>query len=211
MEGIALIERYFPNLTDEQRRQFAMLGEVYAEWNAKINVISRKDVEQVYLHHILHSLAIGKVYHFERGARVLDVGCGGGFPSVPLAILFPEVEFTSIDSIGKKFKVVEGVCEAVGIKNIRAVNGRVEQLNGKFDYIVSRAVTEMPRFVGWVRGLVEKGRKGTLDNGILYLKGGDLTEELRASRREWVRYDISEFFDEEFFATKQVVYSAEKR
>ena len=130
---------------------------------------------------------------------------------MPLAILFPEVEFTSIDSIGKKIKVVEGVCEAVGIKNIRAVNGRVEQLKERFDYIVSRAVTEMPRFVGWVRGMVEKGKRGSLDNGILYLKGGDLTEELRASRREWVRYDISEFFDEEFFDTKQVVYSAEKR
>ena len=205
-----IIEQYFKNLTDEQRRQFAMLGEVYAEWNAKINVISRKDMEQIYLHHILHSLAIGKVCQFEKGARVLDVGCGGGFPSVPLAILFPDVEFTAIDSIGKKIRVVEGVCKAVGIKNIRTINGRVEALKGeKFDYIVSRAVTEMPRFVGWVRGLVEKGQRGTLNNGILYLKGGDLTAELAASRRKWVRYDISEFFGEEFFQTKQVVYSAE--
>jgi 16S rRNA (guanine527-N7)-methyltransferase len=206
----ALIEQYFENLSEEQRRQFAMLGEVYAEWNAKINVISRKDMEHIYLHHILHSLAIGKVCQFEKGARILDVGCGGGFPSVPLAILFPDVEFTAIDSIGKKIRVVEGVCEAVGIKNIRTINGRVEALKGeKFDYIVSRAVTEMPRFVGWVRGLVERGHKGTLDNGILYLKGGDLTAELAASHRKWTRYDISEFFGEEFFQTKQVVYSAE--
>lgn len=204
-----IIERYFDNLTDEQRRQFAMLGEVYAEWNAKINVISRKDMEHIYLHHILHSLAIGRVCQFDKGARVLDVGCGGGFPSVPLAILFPDVEFTAIDSIGKKIRVVEGVCKAVGIKNIRTINGRVEQLDGKFDYIVSRAVTEMPRFVGWVRGLVERGQRGSLANGILYLKGGDLTAELTASRRKWVRYEISDIFDEEFFLTKQVVYSAE--
>jgi 16S rRNA (guanine527-N7)-methyltransferase len=166
-------------------------------------------MEHIYLHHILHSLAIGKVCQFEKGARILDVGCGGGFPSVPLAILFPDVEFTAIDSIGKKIRVVEGVCEAVGIKNIRTVNGRVEQLKERFDYIVSRAVTDMPTFVGWVRSMVRKGEAGSRPNGILYLKGGDLTEELKASRRNWERHYISELFEEEFFETKQVVYSAE--
>ncbi|MBQ5690556.1 MAG: 16S rRNA (guanine(527)-N(7))-methyltransferase RsmG [Alistipes sp.] len=209
MDSVALIERYFDNLTDHQREQFARLGEVYAEWNAKINVISRKDMEHIYLHHILHSLAIAKVCQFESGAKVLDVGCGGGFPSVPLAILFPEVEFVACDSIGKKIRVVEGVCQAVGIKNIRTVNGRVEQLKEQFDYIVSRAVTDMPTFVGWVRGMVRKGVKGSRPNGILYLKGGDLSEELRASRRKWERHYISELFEEEFFETKQVVYSQE--
>ena len=207
MDSVALIEKYFPNLSEQQREQFARLGEVYAEWNAKINVVSRKDMEHIYLHHILHSLAIAKVCHFADGAQVLDVGCGGGFPSVPLAIMFPNVQFTACDSIGKKIRVVEGVCEAVGIKNIRTVNGRVEQLKEQFDYIVSRAVTDMPTFVGWVRGMVRKGEKGSLPNGILYLKGGDLTEELQASRRQWERYYISEFFEEEFYDTKQVVYS----
>ena len=207
MDSRALIEKYFPNLSEEQQEQFARLGEVYQEWNAKINVISRKDMEHIYLHHILHSLAIAKVCHFADGAKVLDVGCGGGFPSVPLAIMFPKVQFTACDSIGKKIRVVEGVCEAVGIKNIRTVNGRVEQLKEQFDYIVSRAVTDMPTFVGWVRGMVRKGEKGSLPNGILYLKGGDLTAELQASKRQWERYYISEFFEEEFFDTKQVVYS----
>ena len=209
MDSVALIEKYFDTLSDEQREQFARLGEVYQEWNSKINVISRKDMEHVYLHHILHSLAIAKVCQFADGAHVLDVGCGGGFPSVPLAIMFPNVQFTACDSIGKKIRVVEGVCEAIGIKNIRTVNGRVEQLKEKFDYIVSRAVTDMPTFVGWVRGMVSKGQNGTLPNGILYLKGGDLTEELKASRRKWERHYISTLFEEEFFETKQVVYSAE--
>ena len=209
MDSIALIEKYFPNLTEQQREQFSKLGEVYTEWNSKINVISRKDMEHIYLHHILHSLAIAKVCQFADGAEVLDVGCGGGFPSVPLAILFPNVRFTSCDSIGKKIRVVEGVCEAVGIQNIRTINGRVEQLKQQFDYILSRAVTDMPTFVGWVRGMVRKGEKGSLPNGILYLKGGDLNEELKASRRRWVRHNISEFFEEEFFDTKQVVYSQE--
>ena len=209
MDSVALIEKYFDTLSAEQREQFARLGEVYQEWNSKINVISRKDMEHVYLHHILHSLAIAKVCQFEDGAHVLDVGCGGGFPSVPLAIMFPNVQFTACDSIGKKIRVVEGVCQAIGIKNIRTVNGRVEQLKEKFDYIVSRAVTDMPTFVGWVRGMVRKGQCGTLPNGILYLKGGDLTEELLASRRKWERHYISTLFEEEFFETKQVVYSAE--
>ena len=207
MDSVALIERYFPNLTDEQRRQFAMLGEVYVEWNSKINVISRKDMEHVYLHHILHSLAIGKVCQFEKGARVLDVGCGGGFPSVPLAILFPEVEFTSIDSIGKKITVVKGVCEGAGITNIDARNVRVEQIPEKFDYIVSRAVTEMPTFVKWIWNKIERGQRGSLPNGILYLKGGDLTEELAATKMQWTEYNISDFFEEEFFETKKVVYT----
>lgn len=209
MDSAALIKKYFDNLSEQQCQQFERLGEVYQEWNAKINVISRKDMEHIYLHHILHSLAIAKVCQFADGAEVLDVGCGGGFPSVPLAILFPNVQFTACDSIGKKIRVVEGVCEAVGIKNIRTVNGRVEQLKQQFDYIVSRAVTDMPTFVGWVRGMIRKGAKGSLPGGILYLKGGDLTEELKASRRKWKRYYISELFEEEFFETKQVVYSEE--
>ncbi|MBR4963762.1 MAG: 16S rRNA (guanine(527)-N(7))-methyltransferase RsmG [Alistipes sp.] len=202
-----LITRYFPDLSDRQKEQFEQLGELYNEWNARINVVSRKDMEHLYTRHILHSLAIAKVCKFEAGAKVVDIGCGGGFPSVPLAIMFPDAEFVGVDSIGKKIRVVEGIVEGAGIKNLRAVNSRAEQLGEKFDYVVSRAVTEMAKFLPWAWGLLRKGEAGTLKNGILYLKGGDLAEELAATRRKWDLYDIHTMFDDEFFDTKRVVYT----
>lgn len=202
-----LIIKYFPDITERQKEQFERLGTLYQEWNARINVVSRKDMEHLYTRHILHSLAIAKVCQFEAGARVLDIGCGGGFPSVPLAIMFPEVEFVGCDSIAKKIRVVEGVKEGAEINNLRAVNCRAEQLGEKFDYVVSRAVTEMARFMPWAWPLLRKGQKGTLPNGILYLKGGELAEELAATRRHWDLYDIHTMFDDEFFDTKRVVYT----
>lgn len=204
-----LIFNYFETLTLRQREQFEALYEAYAEWNAKINVISRKDFDSLYLKHILHSLAIARVCTFADGAKVADVGCGGGFPSVPLAILFPKVHFTAIDSIGKKITVVKGVCQTVGIENVTAINARVESVAEQFDFVVSRAVTDMSTFMGWVWNKIESGRgHGSLPNGILYLKGGDLAEELAATGVPWRRYNISDFFEEEFFETKQVVYTA---
>ena len=202
-----LILRYFPDITPRQQEQFAKLGELYTEWNARINVVSRKDMEHLYTRHILHSLAIAKVCQFKPGAKVVDIGCGGGFPSVPLAILFPDVEFVGVDSIGKKIKVVEGVAQGAEIKNLRAVNSRAEQLGEKFDYVVSRAVTEMSKFMPWAWALLRKGEAGTLKNGILYLKGGDLAEELALTRRRWDVHDIGAMFDDEFFETKRVVYT----
>lgn len=202
-----LILKYFPELTAEQRQQMKALYGLYAEWNAKINVVSRKDFEQLYLRHVLHSLAIAKVCTFDAGARVLDVGCGGGFPSVPLAILFPEAQFTAADSIHKKIAVVEGIASAIRLKNLSPRCMRVETLTERYDYVVSRAVTAMPQFVEWVWNKIEKGQRGTLPNGILYLKGGDLAEELALTGRRWRLYDIAEFFDEPFFETKKVVYT----
>lgn len=202
-----LIIKYFPDITERQKQQFESLGALYEEWNARINVVSRKDMEHLYTRHILHSLAIAKVCQFEAGARVVDIGCGGGFPSVPLAIMFPEVEFVGCDSIAKKIRVVEGIKAGAGIDNLTAVNSRAEQLGQKFDYVVSRAVTEMARFMPWAWPLLRKGQRGTLPNGILYLKGGELAEELAATRRHWDLYDIRTMFDDEFFDTKRVVYT----
>ena len=202
-----LIIKYFPDITERQRQQFESLGALYEEWNARINVVSRKDMGHLYTRHILHSLAIAKVCQFEAGARVVDIGCGGGFPSVPLAIMFPEVEFVGCDSIAKKIRVVEGIKAGAGIDNLTAVNSRAEQLGQKFDYVVSRAVTEMARFMPWAWPLLRKGQRGTLPNGILYLKGGELAEELAATRRHWDLYDIRTMFDDEFFDTKRVVYT----
>lgn len=202
-----LIKRYFPEIDTRQQQQFEALGRLYEEWNARINVVSRKDMEYLYTRHILHSLAIAKVCRFEPGAKVIDIGCGGGFPSVPLAIMFPEVEFIGVDSIAKKIRVVEGVVEGADIKNLKAVNCRAEQLDEKADYVVSRAVTEMARFMPWAWQLLRKGQAGTLPNGILYLKGGELAEELAATRRSWDIYDIRTMFDDEFFETKKVVYT----
>ena len=205
--AMELILKYFPDLSEEQRRQFAALYDLYADWNAKINVVSRKDFDQLYLRHVLHSLAIAKVCQFEAGAEVLDVGCGGGFPSVPLAILFPETRFVAADSIRKKITVVEGVVAGLGLKNIEPRCTRVEQIQEHFDYVVSRAVTAMPEFVGWIWQKIRRGERGTLPNGILYLKGGDLAEELALTGKRWDLYDISSFFEEEFFETKKVVYT----
>lgn len=207
MTDLEKIYGYFPELDAVQRERLAALYDLYADWNAKINVVSRKDFDQLYVRHVLHSLAIAKVCRFADGARILDVGCGGGFPSVPLAILFPGAHFTAADSIRKKITVVEGVSRSLGLENLTPRCVRVETLTERFDYVVSRAVTAMPEFVGWVWPKIERGERGTLPNGILYLKGGDLAEELARTGKRWTLYAISDFFDDPFFETKKVVYT----
>lgn len=200
-----ILNKYFPNLTEIQAQHFKQLESLYTEWNAKINVISRKDIAALYERHVLHSLGIAKVQPFNPGARVLDVGTGGGFPGIPLAILFPETEFYLVDSIGKKIKVVEEVSAALGLKNVKAAHIRAEKVKGEFDFIISRAVTTMPDFVKWVRKKVAKKQQHTLRNGILYLKGGDLTEELSLYSSASL-YELAAFFEEDFFETKKVVH-----
>lgn len=199
------ILRYFPDLTENQVKQFEMLENLYQDWNAKINVISRKDIDELYTKHILHSLGIAKILSFKPGTSIMDVGTGGGFPAVPLAILFPEVSFYAIDVIAKKIKVVNEVASALGLKNLKAEQKRAELVKEDFDFIVSRAVTNMPDFVQWVKGKTKKKNNHELDNGILYLKGGDLTDELKDFPKATL-YNLSDFFDNDFFETKKVVH-----
>ncbi len=199
------ILKHFPNLTDIQKEQFQQLDSLYHEWNEKINVISRKDIDALYIKHILHSLGIAKIQSFEPGTFVLDVGTGGGFPGIPLAILFPDTRFYLIDVIAKKIKVVQAVADALGLKNVKAEQIRAENVKGDFDFIVSRAVTNMPDFVSWVKTKIKKQHKHELKNGILYLKGGDLSEELKDFPKATL-YDLADFFEDEFFETKKVVH-----
>lgn len=200
-----VILKYFPSLTENQRYQFGLLAELYADWNAKINVISRKDIESLYERHVLHSLGIAKVTSFVPGTKIMDVGTGGGFPGIPLAILFPEVDFYLIDVIGKKIKVVQEVASALGLNNVIAEQKRAELVKTQFDFVVSRAVTNMPDFVNWVQHKIKKKDSNAFSNGILYLKGGDLTQELE-SFPQAMEFPLSHYFEEEFFETKKVVY-----
>lgn len=195
---------YFPDLNEDQISQFSKLKELYSDWNEKINVISRKDIDELYTRHVLHSLAIAKVIQFTPGSDILDVGTGGGFPGIPLAILFPEVNFHLIDSIQKKILVVSEVSSALGLKNVKAEAVRAEKIKSKYDFVVSRAVTQMPKFVAWVRNKIKSENKNTFPNGILYLKGGDLNEELKDFKNIEI-YQIQDFFTDDFFETKKVV------
>jgi len=200
-----LLRHYFPDLTELQIKQFEGLKELYKDWNLKINVVSRKDIDELYLRHVLHSLGIAKVMEFLPNAKVMDVGTGGGFPGIPLAILFPETHFHLVDSIGKKIKVVEEVVEGLGLQNVKATNARVEAIDDRYDFIVSRAVAQMETFVRWVKNSVEKKSHHELKNGILYLKGGDLSEELSSFPKATI-YPLSNYFEEDFYETKSVVY-----
>ncbi|MCF6182826.1 16S rRNA (guanine(527)-N(7))-methyltransferase RsmG [Lutibacter sp.] len=200
-----IIRKYFPNLTKIQDARFEALKNLYLEWNAQINVISRKDIDELYIKHVLHSLGIAKVQPFNSGAKILDIGTGGGFPGIPLAILFPEVKFYLVDSIGKKIKVVNEVVNALELANVQAAHLRAEKVNGKFDFIVSRAVTNMDDFVKWTRKKIKKEQNHTIKNGILYLKGGDLKQELQNFPKATI-YNLSDYFAEDFFETKKVVH-----
>ena len=203
---VSIIKKYFNDLTKEQTFRFEQLYELYRDWNEQINVISRKDIELLYERHVLHSLGIAKVMKFAPGTKVLDVGTGGGFPGIPLAIMFPDSHFTLVDSIGKKIKVVNGVKDALGLQNVNAFQSRAEQVDEKFHFIVSRAVTEFPEFLRWIRTKFSTENFNPLPNGILYLKGGDLREEFGKYYDRAKFFELKEFFDEEFFDTKKVVY-----
>jgi len=200
------ILKYFPNLTPEQIVRFEKMDPLYRDWNGKINLISRKDIDSLYEKHILHSLSIAKIIDFRPGTKILDVGTGGGFPGIPLAILFPSCHFVLIDSIGKKIKVVQAVSEDLGLKNVTAIHGRVEDVKEEFDFVISRAVTTFPAFVGLVKKNISRKPQNALPNGIIYLKGGDIQDEIKDYKRNIEITEISNFFNEPFFETKKVVY-----
>lgn len=205
-EKMKQINNYFPDLNDIQKDRFARLGDLYKDWNDKINVISRKDIDQLYERHILHSLAIAKKIEFKKGTTVLDVGTGGGFPGIPLAILFPKVEFHLIDSIGKKIKVVEAVAEALGLENLEASHTRVQEVKHSYDFIVSRAVTNLPDFLNWCKNKIDKKSFNKIKNGIIYLKGGDFEDELKLIKKKYKITALSDYFSEEYFETKKIVH-----
>lgn len=200
-----LILKYFPHLTQDQIVKFRALQSLYEDWNLKINVVSRKDIDELYLRHVLHSLGIAKFIEFMDGSKILDVGTGGGFPGIPLAIMFPECSFHLVDSIAKKIKVVDEVVAGLGLKNVKTTNSRVEDVPGQYDFIVSRAVAAMPTFVHWTKGKIAKEQKHAIKNGILYLKGGDLEEELKDYKNIMI-YNLSDYFSEDFYETKKLVY-----
>ncbi len=200
-----LLRTYFPDLTKLQIEQFSKLQELYQDWNLKINVVSRKDIDELYLRHVLHSLGIAKVVQFMPNTKVIDVGTGGGFPGIPLAILFPETQFHLVDSIGKKIKVVNEVVQGLNLENVKTTHGRVEEISDTYDFIVSRAVAQMETFVSWTKKKIRKHQLHNIKNGILYLKGGDLSEELEKYTSATI-YKLSDFFTEDFFETKKVVH-----
>jgi 16S rRNA (guanine527-N7)-methyltransferase len=206
LDSVTLIQKYFPELTTEQIEQFGRLRELYELWNAQINVISRKDMEHLYEKHVLHSLGIAKVCSFVDDTEILDVGTGGGFPGIPLAIMFPNAQFHLVDSIGKKIKVVTEVATALGLKNVKAEHERAEKIHHTYDFVISRAVTRMAPFMGWIQNKINRNHYNPLDNGVLYLKGGDLAEELSEIKRKYKLYNLPDYFEEEFFDTKKVVY-----
>ena len=200
------IKKYFPNLTQKQIEQLSELDQIYRHWNQQINVISRKDIDNLYLHHVLHSLSIGKLIKFSPDTKIIDVGTGGGFPGIPLAILFPECEFTLTESIGKKITVVNEVIKKIELENTETIHSHSVEIKQKFDFVVSRAVTEIPKFVTQTRHLISKNDKNSLPNGILYLKGGSFTAELEKTNMYYEIFEISDFFDEKYFAEKRIVY-----
>ena len=200
------ILKYFKDLTPDQIEKLSKLEGLYLDWNSKINVISRKDINELYIRHVLHSLAIAKFIRFKSGTKIVDVGCGGGFPGIPLAILFPEVQFTLVDSIGKKITVVKEVASALELNNVKGINERAEKLNDRFDFVISRAVTAFPDFVSFTRKLISDKQKNALPNGIIYLKGGDFADEIKPFQKIAEVFNISDYFDESFFETKKIIY-----